>query len=91
MTATRVALIAGIALLTAFVIVVASPDHAGAGGAGRRSCHRGAGRLPATSSTAATRTAPPPARVRPAQEAHDRAADLAAEARRAAAEAGPAR
>jgi len=85
-TSTRIAVAAGIALLTAVVVVGVFAAHAGlvlvafiavaalvAGGNllyGRHS--HGAAAV---------------ARVRPAQEAHDRAADTAAEARRAVAEA----
>jgi hypothetical protein len=85
-TSTRIAVAAGIALLTAVVVVGVFAAHAGlvlvafiavaalvAGGNllyGRHS--HGAAAV---------------ARVRPAQEAHDRAADAAAEARRAVAEA----
>ena len=86
MTATRVALIAGIAFLAAFVVVVAFAHHAG----------------PVVLAVAMlavlvacgnllygrhSHGAAAQARVRPAQEAHDRAADLAADARRATAEA----
>ena len=86
MTATRVALVAGIAFLGAFVIVVAFGHHAGPRGAGRGmlAVLVGCGNLlyGRHSHGAAAQ-----ARVRPAQEAHDRAADVAAEARRATAEA----
>ncbi|HEY1650708.1 MAG TPA: hypothetical protein VGG09_02380 [Acidimicrobiales bacterium] len=86
MTATRVALAAGILILAAFVVIAAFALNAGipvlaifalfglvaCGNLiyGRRS-----------------RYAAVVARKRPAQEAHDRAADVAADARRAAAEA----
>ena len=87
MTATRVALVAGIAFLAAFVIVVAFAHHAGAGACWSWPCSPcwiGCGNLlyGRHSHGAAAQ-----ARVRPAQEAHDRAADVAAEARRATAEA----
>ena len=86
MTGTRIALIAGIVVLALFVIVTVFAAHAGLVvvalvavavliGAGNllygRHSHGAAAQ----------------ARIRPAQEAHDRAADLAAEARRAVAEA----
>ena len=86
MTGTRIALVAGIVFLAAFVIIVAFAHHAGPVvvvvvmiavliGCGNllygRHSHGAAAQ----------------ARVRPAQEAHDRAADVAAEARRATAEA----
>jgi hypothetical protein len=86
MTGTRIALVAGIVFLTAFVIIVAFARHLGLLvvvvlmlavliGAGNllygRHSH-GAAAM---------------ARTRTAQEAHDRAADVAAEARRATAEA----
>jgi len=86
MTATRIALIAGIVILALFALITAFAAHAGlvvvalatvvlliaAGNLlyGRHS-HGAAAQ----------------ARVRPAQQAHDRAADRAAEARRAVAEA----
>jgi hypothetical protein len=86
MTATRVALIAGIAFLAAFVIVVALAHHAGPVVlvVGMLAVLVACGNLlyGRHSHGAAAQ-----ARVRPAQEAHDRAADVAAEARRATAEA----
>ncbi|MGA2931558.1 MAG: hypothetical protein ABSE98_05655 [Acidimicrobiales bacterium] len=86
MTTTRIALIAGIVFLAIFVVIAAIAMHAGlivfvalvlaalvAGGNLLYGRHsHGAAAV---------------ARVRPAQEAHDRAADAAAEARRAVAEA----
>ena len=86
MTGTRIALIAGIVILALFVIVTVFAAHAGLVvvalaavavliGAGNplygRHSHGAAAH----------------ARIRPAQEAHNRAADQAAEARRAVAEA----
>ncbi len=86
MTATRIALVAGIVLLAAFAVMAAFATRSGLlvvallmvavlVGAGNllygRHSHGAAAQ----------------ARTRPAQEAHDRAADLAAEARRAVAEA----
>jgi len=86
MTATRVALIAGIVFLAAFAIVVAFAHHAGPVVlvVGMLAVLVGCGNLlyGRHSHGAAAQ-----ARVRPAQEAHDRAADLAADARRATAEA----
>lgn len=86
MTGTRIALVAGIVLLAAFVIIVAFAHHAGPVvvvvvmiavliGCGNLLYGRHSHGAAAV------------ARVRPAQEAHDRAADVAAEARRATAEA----
>jgi hypothetical protein len=86
MSATRIALIAGIAFLAAFVVVAAFALHAGivvvvalviAGlvGAGNLLYGRHSHGAAAV------------ARVRADQEAHDRAADTAAESRRAVAEA----
>ncbi len=86
MTATRVALIAGIVFLAAFVVVVAFAHHAGPVvlAVGMLAVLVACGNLlyGRHSHGAAAQ-----ARVRPAQEAHDRAADLAAESRRATAEA----
>ncbi|HVT41514.1 MAG TPA: hypothetical protein VHD39_00920 [Acidimicrobiales bacterium] len=88
MTLTRIAVAAGIAVLTAFVIVVVLEGHSGAGaaivalvaiaalvGAGNALYGRRSHYKAVVD------------RSRPAQEAHDHAADLAAEARRATAEA----
>ncbi len=86
MTATRIALIAGIAFLAAFVVAVAFAIHAGVVvvvivaiaalvGAGNLLYGRHSHGAAAV------------ARVRAAQEAQNRAADLAAETRRATAEA----
>ena len=81
MTATRVALIAGIVFLAAFVVVVAFAHHAGPVvlAVGMLAVLVACGNLlyGRHSHGAAAQ-----ARVRPAQEAHDRAADLAAESRR---------
>jgi hypothetical protein len=86
MTVTRVALIAGIVFLAAFAVVVAFAHHAGpvVVVAVMVAVLVGCGNLlyGRHSHGAAAQ-----ARVRPAQEAHDRAADIAAEARRATAEA----
>ena len=86
MHATRIALVAGIAVLAVFVVISAFALHAGlvllahAAIAGLIACGNLLyGRR--------SRYARAQARTRPAQEAHDRAADLAADARRAAAEA----
>jgi hypothetical protein len=88
MTFSRIAVAAAIALLTAFVVVVVLAGHGGAGaavvafiaiaalvGAGNALYGRHSHGAAAVN------------RVRPAQEAHDQAADRAAEARRAVAEA----
>ncbi len=86
MTAIRIALIAGIALLAAFVVVAAVATRSGLlvlalvmlavlVGCGNLLYGRHSHGAAAV------------ARTRPAQEAHDRAADAAAEARRAVAEA----
>jgi hypothetical protein len=86
MRATRIALVAGIAVLAVFVVITAFAAHAGlilvalAAIAGLVAC----GNLLYGRSSHYARAK---ARVRPAQQAHDRAADLAADARRAAAEA----
>jgi len=86
MHATRIALVAGIAVLAVFVVISAFALHAGlvllalAAIAGLIAC----GNLLYGRSSHYARAQ---ARTRPAQEAHDRAADLAADARRAAAEA----
>ena len=85
-TATRIAVVAGIVLLAAFVVVTVFAAHAGLVlvalvavaaliGAGNLLYGRHSHGAAAVD------------RVRPAQEAHDRAADAAAEARRAVAEA----
>ena len=87
MTATRIALVAGIVFLAAFVIVVAFARHAGPR-RGRRGHARRARSAAATSSTGATRTAPPP---RPGSGPPRRPTTgpptVAADARRATAEA----
>lgn len=88
MTWTRIAIAIGIALLTVFAVIVIAAGHAGAGaavvafiaiaalvGAGNALYGRHSHGKKAVD------------RVRPAQEAQNRAADLAAEARRAVAEA----
>ena len=75
MHATRIALVAGIAVLAVFVVISAFALHAGLIACGNLLYGR------------RSRYARAQARTRPAQEAHDRAADLAADARRAAAEA----
>jgi hypothetical protein len=86
MTGTRIALVAGIVFLAAFVIMVAFARHVGPLvvvvlvlavliGAGNLLYGRHSHGAAAV------------ARTRAAQEAHDRAADVAAEARRATAEA----
>jgi hypothetical protein len=88
MTWSRIAVAAGIALLTVFAVVVIAEGQAGAGaaviafvaiaalvGAGNALYGRHSHGAAAMN------------RVRPAQEAHDQAADRAAEARRAVAEA----
>jgi hypothetical protein len=88
MTFTRIAIAVAIALLTIFVVVVVLAGHAGAGAAVVAfiaiAALVGAGNaLYGRNSHGAKALA----RTRPAQEAHDRAADVAAEARRAVAEA----
>ena len=86
MRATRIALVAGIAVLAVFVVITAFAAHAGlvlvafAAIVGLIAC----GNLLYGRSSHYARAH---ARVRPAQEAHDRAADLAADARRASTEA----
>ena len=86
MRATRIAVVAGIAVLAVFVVITAFATHAGlvlvalAAIAGLIAC----GNLLYGRRSHYARAQ---ARTRPAQEAHDRAADLAADARRAAAEA----
>jgi hypothetical protein len=86
MHATRIALVAGIVLLAVFVVITAFAAHAGvvllalAAIAGLIAC----GNLLYGRSSHYARAQ---ARVRPAQQSHDRAADLAADARRAAADA----
>ena len=86
MRATRIALVAGIAVLAVFVVITAFATHAGlvlvalAAIAGLIAC----GNLLYGRRSHYARAQ---ARTRPAQEAHDRAADLAADARRATAEA----
>jgi len=86
MTGTRLALIAGIVILTLFFIVTAFAAHAGlvVVALAAVAVLIGAGNLlyGRHSHGAAAQ-----ARIRPAQEAHNRAADQAAEARRAVAEA----
>ncbi len=88
MTFSRIAVAAGIALLTAFAVVVILAGQSGAGAAivafVAIAALVGAGNaLYGRHSHGAKALA----RVRPAQEAHDLAADRAAEARRATAEA----
>ncbi len=84
MNATRIALVAGIAVLAAFVVAAAFALHAGVvvlsivAIAGLIAC----GNLLYGRRSPYVRAQ---ARVRPAQQAHNRAADLAADARRAAA------
>ena len=88
MTFSRIAVAAGIALLAAFAIVVVLAGKSGAGAVVVAliaiAALIGAGNLlyGRRSHYAAVQ-----ARSRPAQEAHDRAADVAAETRRATAEA----
>ena len=84
----RIAIAVGIALLAVFVLAVVTEGHAGAGAA-VVACHAlaaldGAGNVLYGRHSHGKKAVD---RVRPAQEAHDRAADLAAEARRAVAEA----
>jgi hypothetical protein len=85
-SATRVALVAGIAVLAVFVVIAAFAAHAGpvvlafAAVAGLVAC----GNLLYGRRSHYARAQ---ARVRPAQQAQDRAADLAADARRATTEA----
>src|ERR1700722_15410870 len=88
MTFTRLAIAVATPLLTIFVVVVVLAGHAGAGAAVVAfvaiAALVGAGNaLYGRNSHGAKALA----RTRPAQEAHDRAADVAAEARRAVAEA----
>ena len=88
MTFSRIAVAAGIALLTVFAVVVILAGHSGAGAAIVALVAIAA--LVAAGNALYGRHSHGAAamnRVRPAQEAHDRAADRAAEARRAAAEA----
>jgi hypothetical protein len=84
----RIAIAIGIALLAIFVIAVVTEGHAGAGAAVVAflaiAVLVGAGNLLYGRHSHGKKAVD---RVRPAQEAHDRAADLAAEARRAVAEA----
>jgi hypothetical protein len=86
MRASRIALVAGIAVLAVFIVITAFATHAGlvlvalAAIAGLVAC----GNLLYGRRSHYARAQ---ARRRPAQEAHDRAADLAADARRAAADA----
>ncbi len=86
MTGTRIALIAGIVILVVFVVVAAFAAHAGPVAVAFAAVVVliGAGNLlyGRHSHGAAAQ-----ARIRPAQEAQNRAADQAAEARRAVAEA----
>ena len=86
MTGTRIALIAGMVILALFVVVTAVAARAGpvVVALAAVAVLIGAGNLlyGRHSHGAAAQ-----ARIRPAQEAHDRAADQAAEARRAVAEA----
>ena len=88
MTLTRIAVAVGIALLTVFVVVVILAGHPGAGAAIvafiAMAALVGAGNLLYGRHSHGAAAV---ARIRPAQEAHDRAADVAAEARRAVAEA----
>ncbi len=88
MTLTRIAVATGIALLTAFAVIVVVAGKSGAGAA--------VVALVAIAALVAagnllygrhSHGAAAQARIRPAQEAADRAADLAAETRRATAEA----
>jgi hypothetical protein len=86
MTFSRIAVAAGIALLTVFAVVVILAGHSGAGAAVVAlvviaALVAGGNALYGRHSHGAAAMN----RVRPAQEAHDRAADHAAEARRAAA------
>ncbi len=86
MTFSRIAVAAGIALLTVFALVVILAGHAGAGAAVVAFVAIAA--LVAAGNALYGRHSHGAAamdRVRPAQEAHDRAADRAAEARRATA------
>jgi len=86
MRATRIAVVAGIAVLAVFVVITAFATHAGlvlvalAAIAGLIAC----GNLLYGRRSHYARAH---ARVRPAQQAHDAAADLAADARRATTEA----
>ena len=84
----RIAIAIGIALLAVFVIAVVTEGHAGAGAAVVAfiaiAVLVGAGNLLYGRHSHGKKAVD---RVRPAQEAHDRAADVAAEARRAVAEA----
>jgi hypothetical protein len=86
MHTTRIALVAGIAVLAVFVVIAAFAAHAGlvvlafAAIAGLVAC----GNLLYGRSSHYARAH---ARTRPAQQAHDGAADLAADARRATTEA----
>ena len=84
----RIAVAIGIALLAIFVMAVVTEGHAGAGAAVVAfiaiAVLVGAGNLLYGRHSHGKKAVD---RVRPAQEAHDRAADLAAEARRAVAEA----
>jgi hypothetical protein len=86
MHATRIALVTGIAVLAVFVVITVFAAHAGlvlvalAAIVGLIAC----GNLLYGRRSHYARAQ---ARRRPAQEAHDRAADLAADARRAAADA----
>jgi hypothetical protein len=88
MTFTRIVTAVGIALLTAFAVVVLMAGQAGAGAALVAliaiAVLVGAGNLLYGRHSHGAAAA---ARVRPAQEAQNRAADVAAEARRAVAEA----
>ena len=90
MTFSRIAVAAGIALLTVFAVVVILAGHAGAGAGAAVVAFVAIAALVAAGNALYGRHSHGAAamnRVRPAQQAHDQAADRAAEARRAVAEA----